>query len=221
MKKTMLMEAMELHSSLMQISNIMNMSISSRPVKVCLCIDNEYNCTHQRRIEVKKGETFTISLASIDEINHPVNGLIHASLNFAGSAVASGQATREIPAKCTNLTFNVFSPHSSEQLTLHALDRPCKDANLSKISVDINFLPYSCLIGLQSIETNNTNCLCECHSNILQYVDECNSYTRAFLRQPLSRAWIAFTNDSKSSGYLVYSNCPFLLLQLTQHINRP
>ena len=193
------------------VSNIRDMSISSQPIKVCLCVDDEHNCTHQKLIEVKKGETFTVSFASIDEINHPVDGLIHASLKFPGSALASGQATREIPAKCTNLTFNVFSPHDSEQLTLHALDGPCKDANLSKISIDISFLHCSCLIGLQIVETNGTNCICACHRNVLQYMDKCNSFTGAFLRQPQLRAWIAFTNDNNSelSGYLVYPNCPF------------
>ena len=193
------------------VSTVTDALISSLPLKVCLCMDNEHNCTHQSRIEVEKGKTFTVSLASINQINHPVDGSIQASLNFVESAVASGQATREIPAKCTNLTFNVFSPRSTEQLTLYVLDRPCKDADLSKISIDINFLPCSCLIGLQPVETNDTICLCECHSDILQYVDECNSSTGAFLRKPLSRAWITFTtdNDSESSGYLVYPNCPF------------
>ena len=167
-----------------------------------------------------------MSLASIDEINHPVNGLIHALLNFAGSVLASGQATREIPAKCTNLTFNVFSPHNSEQLVLYALDGPCKDTNLSKISIDINFLPCSCLLGLQIVETNDTNCLCECHGSILQYVDECNIYTGAFHRQSLSRAWISFTNgnDSESSGYSVYPNCPFdycNTLNISIDLNQP
>ena len=99
---------------LQRVSNIIDMSISSRSVNVCLCIDNQRNCTHQRRIEVKKGEPFNVSLASINQINHPVNGLIYALFMFPGSAVSSGQATREIPAKCTNLTFNAVSPHSSE-----------------------------------------------------------------------------------------------------------
>ena len=217
---------------LKHVSTIENASISSRPVKVCLCMDNnKHNCTHDGRIEVKKGETFNVSLASIDQINHPVDGLIHASLNFTESAVASGQATREIPAKCTNLKFNVFSPHSTEKLTLYALDGPCRDVNLSKISIDINFLPCSCLIGLQQVEPSDTNCLCECHNDILQYVDECNSSTGAFLREPLSRAWIAFTtvtdNKSESSDYLVYPNCPFdycnslnISIDLNQQIGR-
>ena len=99
--------------------------------------NNEHNCIHQKRIEIKKGETFDISLASIDQVNHPVSGLIQASFIYPGSAVALGQATREIPAKCTNLMFNAVSLHSSEQLTLYAIDGPCRVASLSKISLDI------------------------------------------------------------------------------------
>ena len=186
-----------------------DVSISSRPVKVCLCINNKHNCTHQMHIEVKKGETFNVSLASIDQMNNPVNGLIHASFNFAGSAVATGQATREIPDKCTNLTFNVLSPNNSEQLTLYALDGPCRDVNLSKISLDINFLPCSCSLGLQIVGTNETSCNCECHEKIEQYVEECDSNTGAFLRKSQSKAWISFTNNTNPSGYLVYPNCPF------------
>ena len=190
------------------ITDTYNMSISSQPVKVCYCINIEHNCTHQRHIEVKKGESFNVSLASIDQINYPVNGLIHASLKFPGSAVATGQTTREIPAECTNLTFNVVSPHSSEQLTLYALDGPCRDVNLSKISLDINFLPCSCPIGLQTLGINES-CTCECHEKIDQYVEECDRSTGAFLRKSQSKAWIAFTNNTNPSGYLVYPNCPF------------
>ena len=206
------------------ISTVTDTSISSPPLKVCLCMDNEHNCTHQSRIEIEKGEIFTVSLASINQINHRVDGSIQASLNFVESAVASGQATREIPAKCTNLTFNVFSPHSTEKLTLYALDGPCRDVNLSKISIDINFLPCSCLIGLQQVEPSDTNCLCECHNDIVQYVDECNSSTGAFFRKPQSNAWIDFTNTTEPSGFLIYPNCPFdycNILNISIDLNQP
>ena len=200
-------------------------SVSSRPVKVCLCVDNEHNCTHQRRIEVKKGETFTVSLASIDEIDHTVSGIIHASFKLAGSIVASGQATRQILSKCTNLKFNVFSPHSTEQLTLYALDGPCRDVNLSKISLDIKFLPCICPIGLQIARANDkTNCVCECHKSIAQYVDECDRYTGAFLRKSQLKAWITFTNSTERSGYLLYSHCPFdycNTLNISIDLNQP
>ena len=157
----------------------------------------------------QKEETFTVSLASLDQINQLVNGLIHSSLKFTDSAVASGQATRQIPAKCTNLTFNIVSNHSFEELTLYALDGPCRDVDLSKISLNVSFLPCSCPIGLQIQGINKTNCICECHKQINQYVEECDSNTGAFIRKPQSNAWLAFINTTEQPGYLVYPNCPF------------
>ena len=209
---------------LSDVSAITDMSVSSQPVKVCLCIDDKHNCTHQTHFEVTKGEIFTVSLASLDRINQPVNRIIHMCLRFARSAVASGQATRQIPAKCTNLTFNIVSNHSFEELTLYALDGPCRDVDLSKISLNISFLPCSCPIGLQIQGTNKTNCTCECHKQIDQYVEECDSNTGAFLRKLQSNAWLAFTNMTELSGYLVYPNCPFdycNTLNISIDLNQP
>ena len=190
-----------------------NTSISSRPVKVCLCIRDEHICSKQNNmtlyIEVMKGKTFTASVVAVDQIGHPVNGTIQTSLKFTESGLAEGQLTREIPAKCTDLTFNVVSPHSTEELTLYASDGPCKDAELSKMTLGIHFLPCSCLIGLQPSGKNKTNCTCECHTDIHQYVEQCDPHTGSFVRQSQSKAWISYINDTQPSGYLVYSNCPF------------
>ena len=126
-----------------------NISVSSDPVQVCLCNNNEHDCTHQSHIEVKKGEMFTVSLAAVDQIGQPVNATIQTSLNYAGSGLAEGQLARKIPAECTNLTFSVVSPHDSENLTLYSLDGLCKDADISRATIEIHFLPCSCPIGLQ------------------------------------------------------------------------
>ena len=56
---------------------------------------------------------------------------------------------------------------------------------------------------------NNTNCTCECHSDISQYIQQCDSLTGSLVKQPQSRAWISYINDTSKSGYLVYPNCPF------------
>ena len=134
-----------------------NISISSGPVNVCLCISNEHNCSYQREIEVKKGEIFTVSLVAVDQIGQSVSGIIQSSLTFTESGLAEGQLSRKIPAECTDLTFNVFSPHNFEYLSLYASDSPCKDAELSKRTTEINFLPCSCPIGLQISGFNETN----------------------------------------------------------------
>ena len=191
-------------------SAITKTTISSRPVQVCLCIGNELDCTQEIHIEVKKGETFTVSLVAVDQVGHPVNGTIQTSLNFTESGLAEGQLAREIPAKCTALTFNVVSPHSSEEVTLYASDGPCKDAELSKRTIEVWFLPCSCPFGLQPSDKSKTNCTCECHRDISQYV-ECDLHTGSFVRllTSQSKTWISYINDTKQSGHLVYSNCPF------------
>ena len=124
-------------------------SMSSYPVRVCLCISNKHNCTYQRHIEAKKGQMFTVSFVAVDQIGVPVRATIQTSLSYAGSGLAEGQLAKEIDGKCTSLTFNVVSPHNSENLTLYASDGPCKDADLSKKTIEIHFLPCSCPIGFQ------------------------------------------------------------------------
>ena len=185
-----------------------NTLISSRPVQVCLCIHNKHNCTHQSQIYVEKGQTFTVSLVAVDQIGQPVNAIIQTSLNFAESGLAEGQLARTIPAQCTDLTFNVVSPHDSESLTLYVSDGPCKDAELSRRTIDIHFLPCSCPIGLQ-VSWIITNCICQCHSDISQNLEYCDSHTGSIIKQPQSRAWISFIIDTNLTGYLVYPNCPF------------
>ena len=184
-------------------------SISSRPVKVCLCPSGEHHCTNQLQIKVKKGETFSVPLVAVDQIGQPVNGSIQASLIFSESGLDEGQLTREIPGECTNLTFSVVSPHTFEELKLYASDGPCKDAELSKMTVVVHFLPCSCPVGFQVSGNNETNCTCECHHDISRYVVQCDSVSGSLLKLPQSRAWISYINDTDQTGFLVYSHCPF------------
>ena len=185
--------------------------ISSDPVRVCLCFNADQNndCTHQHYTEIKKGQTFTLPVVAVDQVGQPVNATIQTSLHFTESGLAEGELAKKIPAECTNLTFNVVSPHKSENLSLYASDGPCKDAELSSAAVEIHFLPCSCPIGLQVSEMNSTNCTCDCHSDISQYMEHCDSHTGLLTKQPQTRAWISYINDTDLTGYLVFPSCPF------------
>ena len=99
------------------------------------------------------------------------------------------------------MTFNIVSEHDSENLTLYASDGPCKDAELSRATVDVRFLPCSCPVGLQVSETNKTYCTCEYHDDISLYVEKCNSHTGLLYKWPQSRAWISYINDTDLTGY--------------------
>ena len=192
-------------------SSSTNLSVSSDPVRVCLCFNADQNndCTHQHYTEVEKGHTFTLPVVAVDQVGQLVSATIQTSLHFTESGLAEGQLARKIPAECTNLIFNIVSPHDSESLSLYASDGPCKDAELSSAAVEIHFLPCSCPIGLQVSGMNSTNCTCECHHNISRYMKHCDSHNGSLVKQPQTRAWISYTNDTDLSGYLVYPNCPF------------
>ena len=201
-------------------------TISSLPVRVCLCISNEHDCNLMNNKEVKKGEIFTLSVVAVDQVGQPVSANIQTALHFTESGLAEGQLARRIPAECTDLTFNIVSPQNTENLTLYASDGPCNDADLSSITVDIQFLPCGCPIGLQISGINNTNCTCECHNDISQYVEQCDSQTGLLVKQSQSRAWISYINDTdlRETGFLVYPNCPFdycLLLSPPIDLNQP
>ena len=107
-----------------------------------------------------------LSLVAVDQNGQPVDGIIQSSLNFTESGLSKGQLTREILAECSDMTFNVVSPNSSEELTLYASNDPCKDAELSKLLIEVYFSPCSCPIGLEITGKNKTNCACDCHRDI-------------------------------------------------------
>ena len=40
-------------------------------------------------------------------------------------------------------------------------------------------------------------------------MEQCDSHTGSLVKEPQSRAWISYINDTNLIGYLVYPNCPF------------
>ena len=184
-----------------------NLSISSGPVKVCHCDNEEYDCELNYTLSksVRKGEVFTVSVVAVDQVSRPVNATIQTSLTHSESGLAEGQLSREIRDKCTHLLFSITSTHHREELSLYASDGPCKDADSSKLTYYIKFLPCECPVGFQRSETSQSNCTCDCHRNISRYVT-CDIHRESFVRKYASNVWISYDN---SSGYLVYLNCPY------------
>ena len=134
-------------------------------------------------------------IAVIDQVDNPVYVTIQGTLHSAKSNLLVGQET-EIFNVCTDVNFQIISPFSSEELTLFA-DGPCKDAELSKLKVNVTFLPCSCPNGfVSSNRFNGIICDCTCDPHISQYVTECNSTTQTFQRS--INVWISYINRSLS-----------------------
>ena len=197
---------------LKKISTTINLkSISSYPLRVCICVNNHPNCSYQdsNPIKVKKSEPFNISVVPVDQVGNPVNATIQGHLNSSRSDLVEGQVTH-ITQNCDSIQFRIVSPHMSEQLTVYASDGPCKDAALSSKVLQIQFLPCTCPIGFQSSAMNERNCECRCHDDISQYV-ECNLTTESFKRR--NNVWISYvtfeSGNRTEMGFLIYRHCPF------------
>ena len=193
---------------LMLFTNINSLkSISSDPVQVCFCPDNTPNCSYQLPpIKVRKGETFTVPLVSVDQAGHTVSATIHSYPKSNESGIGEGQLIQGTADNCTNLTFNVFSPHNYEELIVYA-EGPCKDAPPSQKKIHIKFETCDCSVGFQPIASDQTKCACECDTKLAGYVTECDYKTKTIVRG--GNFWISFINATANfSDYLIYPHCP-------------
>ena len=127
-------------------------SISSHPVRVCFCnIELGPDCSYQLpTITVKKGEAFNVSVVAVDQVNNTVDANISTSISSSDGGFGEGQQTQSVGRICTDLTYNVFSPHDYETINLFA-DGLCGSAALSTSHVTIHFKECTCPIGFEPL----------------------------------------------------------------------
>ena len=190
-------------------SNATNDSISSLPVQVCFCNDHgQPDCNHQPpAIHVKKGESFTLSLAVLDQADHAVEANITSILSPRDGGFSEGQQTQEVKQGCTPLKFNMFSPVNFESLTPLAVDSPCRDSRPLMKHVLINFLNCTCPVGFEP-SSDNVRCECVCDSKMSPYITHCDSTTSSLLRVG-TNSWISYVNGSDPYRYVIYPHCPY------------
>ena len=192
-----------------KISNFSELnSITSLPDRVCICSNDIPYCNKSLSVKVMKGERFVVSLVAIDQVNHTVNATIRSSLSSNVGGLGEDQLNQNVSNSCTNLSFNVYSPHDSELLIFYAKG-PCKDAKLSRSNVSIQFLPCSCPAGFQPNITETMKSSCECDSKLHPYITDCFPLNETVLRD--GNFWITninTNNHNSSCDYLIYLHCP-------------
>ena len=200
------------------VSNLINISdlevkfgIISRSTRVCFCnslTDGIPDCNYQPPpIVVKKGERFYVSVAAIDQVNHPVKNVrMYSFLHNKSSDFGDGQAIQIAKQYCTNFLFSVRSFQDDERLTMYA-NGPCREASFSTFSIVIKFKECECPIGFQMKASEKANCVCVCDSRLDNYITECNAENQTVVRE--GSFWIACDNSNiNSNGYITYKYCP-------------
>ena len=208
------LEAPPYYSGVSYLGNITNITaldtISSLPVRVCFCkSESEFDCSYQPpTIKVKKGEAFNmpLSIVAVDQVNHSVDANIISSLSSQDGGFSEGQQIQSVRKNCSNVTFNVFSPHNYETINLFA-DGPCGSSTLSIQHLYIEFSECTCPVGFQPLDSD-TSCECDCDSKLSPYITNCNLTTKSLVRVK-TNSWITHINDTDPPGYLIHPNCPF------------
>ena len=191
--------------------DIDNDSISSQPVRVFFCnSEHEPDCSYQPpNIRIQKGKAFNVSLVAVDQVNHTVHANLSSFLFSPHGGFGEGQQTQNVEKYCTNLTFNVFSPHDSEILNLYP-NGPCGSATLSTSHVTIQFIACTCPVGFEPLSNSksSTRCECVCDSALSPYITKCNFTTSSVLRKGIN-SWITYINGTDPREYVIYPHCPF------------
>jgi hypothetical protein len=199
--------------------NIKDM-ITSDPVRVCYCIDREVNCSYtERTMNVKRGETFNVSVAAVDQVNHTVDASIFiTSTKSYTYRLGIGQWVQTTHNGCSDLELKVSSLNDSVKLILYP-EGPCHDTGISKAVLHVNFKACTCPIGFQQLKMKE-KCVCECDQKIKALMKTCNSSSMSLLRQ--GDFWINYVNDTNQIDYLIYPHCPYdycVLSTSTTNIN--
>ena len=194
---------------LTNISNLALNSMASLPIRVCFCTsDGQPDCRYQPPpIQVMKGRTFKVSLVAIDQVGNPLDADIISSLTLSEGGLSEGQHSQKVGHNCTDLTFNVFSPHDSEMIVLFT-DGPCRNSAPSVHHVDVQFLNCTCPIGFEPSINRPTVCECGCDSKLSPYIVNCNRITELLLLRESINAWIGCTNFTDPPGYIIHQNYP-------------
>ena len=182
-------------------TNEMQEELSSLPVRVCFCRDDQLDCDYQpTTMYIRKGEHFTVSAVAVDQVMNTVsNSSIHSIVSAKGG-LGEGQSIQKTGEGCTELEYSIFSPHDSEQVFLYA-EGPCEDRGISKTSFDVSFV--HCPIGFKDSETT-----CECDPAIFpNYTTNCSIDSEKVFRK--DNVWIDYVNTSEYSGFLLHHHCPF------------
>ena len=188
----------------LSISNINSNSITSAPVRVCFCT-NLPNCSLKSLTkEVQKGQPFTVSVTAVDQVGAPVSAKILSYLSSTQGYLGKGDNI-QLANGCANLSFTVFSLSDSETLNLYA-DGPCRDSDLSRLTVTVDFSLCTCPVGFQPNITNNeTSCECICDPLIYpEYISSCSIQPEPLIERK-TNSWINPLTDSETNELFIQS----------------
>ena len=181
--------------------NISFTEIASDPIKICFCEKETVNCDLAPPfIDVKRGQSFYISLVVTDQVSKPINGRVESRLSSTSSHLGRHQSKQVVNDTCSILHFNVYSA-GPETLHLYP-EGPCADHGISRVEVSIN-IAASCPVGF-SLSNSSLECVCDPD---IRYFTNCSIDTESIMRE--GNYWISSVLDENSTSIVSHEYCPY------------
>ena len=175
-------------------------SVSSDPLRVCLCNNNKPDCNGLSiEHETYPGATFLISAVGVGQRNGTVPAVIRAEFGMQSQAkIDELQKAQEIVQHCSILHYTVYSTAAFEEINLYA-EGPCPRLG-DPLTVFVKL--RKCPTGFNISESENS-CLCE--QRLQKYTSSCNITDATIERS--GNFWVGYSNSS--SGLILHPHCPF------------
>ena len=175
------------------------------------CSDNVISPNYSHPdVSINKGELFTVSVVVVDQVGNPVNATVSSSLSSesGNGHFKGGQVEQKVGKQCTELEYNVYPQDSSAQLHIHLYaEGPCgNNIEVSKLTLNLTFLPCACPVGLQP-SSSQIECICECDQRLTQHqITSC--FAKNGTVQLETNIWIGLSNSTNGTGFVIH-DCPF------------
>ena len=165
-------------------SNIEYSDIDSLPVRICFCRDGQPDCSYNpgplpiRRDQLTE---ISLSLAALDQINHPIEATIYNKLSSGGNLCQHHIQTNDANCSVINFTASLnLNESQSEELVLLP-SGPCKEIPNSQVRVIFNVYCPKCPVGFELVE-DEEGCRCHCDERLLPFISNCQLSSNALVR---------------------------------------
>ena len=187
---------------LLTAANKGNLSISSEPIRICVCDNAVPDCNKTRlQREMFPGGTIQIEAIVLGQRNGNVPGLVQGRVTSdSAGRIPILEKSQQISNFCTNLSYTVFS---EEELIVDIdlyLNGPCPPT-VGNLSISLRVL--SCPIGFE-FSPSEQACICDARLIDIDSTTTCDINNLTIQRN--SNFWMGFDDER---GLILQSRCPF------------
>ena len=188
-----------------------SMDISSDPLYICTCNDNETVCSSSAiTMTVYPDGIITVPVLAHGQRNGTTPAVIHSTTPEGSLSFNNLEITQNIAARCTSLKYTVHTHDEDtfQQIRLYA-EGPCPPREGTTLATPTNVLTVRFKVAQcpPGFELSHTQPTCICTQRLRPFTNDCRIKDRTIKRD--NEFWIGYTDDGDSKGLILHSHCPF------------